>query len=110
MQKILFGYKIKKIERATEDEIMKLILGSSSKSSDLDPVTTSVLENCLDIIIFPITNIINISIETSTFPQNVKKAHVRSLLEKTSLPQNELKNQRPVYNLSFISKILEKGW
>ena len=46
MQKILFGYKIKKIERATEDEIMKLILGSSSKSSDLDPVTTSVLENC----------------------------------------------------------------
>ena len=46
--------------------------------------------------------------ETSTFPQNFKKAHVRPLLKKTSLPKNELKNYRPVSNLSFISKILEK--
>ena len=46
--------------------------------------------------------------ETSTFPQNFKEAHVRPLLKKTSLPKNELKNYRPVSNLSFISKILEK--
>ena len=45
--------------------------------------------------------------ETSTFPQNFKEAHVRQLLKKTSLPKNELKNYRPVSNLSFISKILE---
>ena len=55
-----------------------------------------------------INNIINISKETSTFPQNVNKAHVRPLLKKTSLPKNELKNYRHVSNLSFISKILEK--
>ena len=46
--------------------------------------------------------------ETSTFLQNFKEAHVRQLLKKTSLPKNELKNYRPVSNLSFISKILEK--
>ena len=46
--------------------------------------------------------------ETSTFPQNFKEAHVRPLLKKTSLPKNELKKYRPVSNLSFISKILEK--
>ena len=46
--------------------------------------------------------------ETSTFPQNFKEAHVRPLLKKTSLPKNELKNYRPhVSNLSFIAKILE---
>ena len=45
--------------------------------------------------------------ETSTFPQNFKEAHVRPLLKITSLPKNELKNYRPVSNLSFISKILE---
>ena len=45
---------------------------------------------------------------TSTFSQNFKEAHVRPLLKKTSLPKNELKNYRPVSNLSFISKILEK--
>ena len=81
---------------------------SSSKSCDLDPIPTSVLKNCLDILITPITEIINISMETSTFPQNFKEAHVRPLLKKTSLPKNELKNYRPVSNLSFISKILEK--
>ena len=62
-------------------------------------IPTSVLKNCLDILITPITDIINISMETSTFPQNFKEAHVRPLLKKTSLPENKL---------SFISKILEK--
>ena len=94
-------------ERASEDEITKLILSSSSKSCDLYPIPTSVLKNCLDILITPITDIINILMETSTFPQNFKDAHVGPLT-KTSLPKNELKNYRPVSNLSCISKILEK--
>ena len=46
--------------------------------------------------------------ETSTFHQKFKEASVRSLFKKTSLPKNELKNYRPVSNLSFISKALEK--
>ena len=100
--------KMNVFERASEDEIKKLILSSSSKSCDLDPISTSVLKNCLDILITPITDIINISMETSTFPQNFKEAHVRPLLKKTYLPKNELKNYRPVSDLSFISKILEK--
>ena len=69
-------------ERASEDEIKKLILSSSSKSCDLDPIPTSVLKNCLDILITFITNIVNISMEISTFPQNFKEAHVRPLLKK----------------------------
>ena len=93
-------------ERATEDEIKKLVLSSSSKSCDLDLIPTSLLKNCFDILIPPITDIIDISMETSTFPQNFKETHVRPLLKKTSLPKNELKNYRPASNLSF--KILEK--
>ena len=46
--------------------------------------------------------------ETSTFPQNVKEAHIRPLLKKRYLLKNELKNYRPVSNLSFISKIFPK--
>ena len=105
VQKTEIRSKMNVFERASEDEIKKLILSSSSKSCDLDPIPTSVLKNCLDI---SITDIINISMETSTFPHNFKKAHVRPLLKKTSLPKNELKNYRPVSNLSLISKILEK--
>ena len=110
VQKPEIRYKMNVFERASEDEIKKLIFGSSSKSCDLDPIPTSMLKKCRDKLKTPITDIINISLETSTFLQNFKEAHVRplALLKKTSLPKNGLKNYRPVSNLSFISKILEK--
>ena len=108
VQKPEIRFKMNVFERASEDDIKKLILSSSSKSCDLDPIPTSVLKNCLGILLTLITDIINVSMETSKFPQNFKEAHVRPLLKKTSLPKNELKNYRPVSNLSFISKILEK--
>ena len=69
-------------EHATEDEIKKLIFSSLSESCDLDPIRTSMLKNYLDILIAPITYIINFSMETSTFSQNFKEAHVRQLLKK----------------------------
>ena len=89
VQKPEIRSKMNVFERASEDEIKKLILSSSSKSCDLDPIPTSVLKNCLDVLITPITEIINISMETSTFPQNFKEAHVRPQLKKTSLPKKE---------------------
>ena len=68
---------------ATKDEIKNLILSSSSKSCDLGPIPTAVLKNFVDILGTPITDIITISMETSTFPQNFKEAHdVRPLLKK----------------------------
>ena len=108
VQKPEIRSKMNVFERASEDEIKKLLLSSSSKSCDLDPISTSMLKNYLDIIITPITDIINISMETSSFPQNFKDAHLIPLLKKISLPKNLLKKYRPVSSLSFISKFLEK--
>ena len=92
-------------ERATEDEIKKLILSSSSKSCNLDPIPTHVLKYYLDILVTAITNIINISMDTSTFPKKIKEAHVGPLLKKTYLPN--LTEKLQAY-LSVFSKILEK--
>ena len=75
----------------------KLILSSSSKSCDLDPIPSSVLKNRLEILITPTTYIINIYIETSTFPRNFKEAHVRPLLKNPSVPKNELKKITGLY-------------
>ena len=74
-------------DRATEDEIKKLILSSSSKSCDLDSIPTNVLKYCLDILVTPITDIITMSMDTSTFPKKPKKVHVRPLLKTTYLPK-----------------------
>ena len=80
VQKTEIRSKMNVFERASEDE--KLFLSSSLKSCDMDTIPTSVLKNCLDILITPITDIKNTSMEISTFPQNFKEAHVRLLLEK----------------------------
>ena len=81
---------------------------SASKSCDLDPIPTNILKALLDILIKPITTIINLSLESGTFPLSFKEAHVTPLLKKSNFPVNNLKNYRPVSNLSFISKIFEK--
>ena len=91
-------------ESVSEDEIKKLILSSSSKSCDLNSIPTSVLKNCLETLMTPITDIINISME-STFPKNVKDHYLKKhLFLKTNWKITGLFT----CNLSFISKISEK--
>ena len=44
----------------------------------------------------------------SMFPKSLKTALIRPLLKKTGLDSDILKNYRPVSNLTFISKVIEK--
>jgi hypothetical protein len=93
---------------ATSDEIRELILKSPNKSCSLDPLPTHLLKDCLDELLPAITTIINASLSSATVPDSFKKAAVTPLLKKATLDQEVLGNYRPVSNLSFISKILEK--
>ena len=54
-----------------------------------------------------IKQIVNKSLKDGYFPTVCKKAIVKPLLKKQNLDR-ELKNYRPVSNLSFISKLIEK--
>ena len=99
VQKTEIRSKINSFERATEDKIKKLMLSSSTKSCDLDHIPTNVLKYFLDILVTPITDIINISTDTSTSP---KKSQKRMYCLKSIF------SYRPVSYLSFISKTLEK--
>lgn len=104
-------FKGKPLECFTsESEVRKIIKASPPKSCELDPIPTSVLKSCVDNILATITTIINkwLSILESTVPTSLKNAVVRSLLKKQGLDKEVLKNYRPVSNLSFISKVLEK--
>ena len=57
---------------------------------------------------YPITTIINASLEQGKCPNFFKQAHVTPILKKPSLDKEVFKNYRPVSNLNFISKILER--
>jgi len=92
----------------TEDEVKILISKSPAKSCILDPVPTVMIKQCIDDIVPVITAVINSSLHTGVFTSQFKRAVLTPLLKKTGLDPNELKNFRPVSNLPFISKILEK--
>ena len=92
----------------TEDQVTKIITNSPSKSCSLDPWPTFLVLDYLDILITPITSIINASLEQGKCPNFFKQSHITPILKKSSLDKKVFKNYRPVSNLNFISKILER--
>ena len=93
---------------ATLSEIHDLIFSSSNKQCKLDSIPTSLLKNCFNELGPIITKLVNLSLAEGVFPSSFKIAHVLPLLKKPSLPADDLNNYRPISNLNFISKILEK--
>ena len=51
----------------------------------------------------------NYSLQEGSFSSCFKTAHVTPLLKKAGLDKNILKNYRPVSNLSYIPKLIEKA-
>ena len=93
---------------ATEAEIWHIIKLSPVKSCELDPLPTWLLKECKAELVPLITDIVNMSLRESMIPKSLKTAHIRPLLKKTGLDSDILKNCRPVSNLTFISKVIEK--
>jgi hypothetical protein len=100
--------KLKMLEAISEDELKKMISSTNSKSCPLDPIPTTLLKSCLHILLPTICNIVNKSFEKSTVPGSMKKALVYPLLKKASLDHENRKNFRPVSNLSYLSKLVER--
>ena len=92
----------------SEDQVAKIIKNSPSKSCSLDPWPTFLVIEFLDILITPITSVIHASLREGSCPKFFKQAHVTPLLKKSTLDREVLKNYRPVSNLNFVSKILER--
>ena len=93
----------------TQPDVSKLIMNSTNTSCMLDPIPTWLLKENLTQLLPLITDIINISLSTGRFPLGAHSAIVRPLLKKPNLDQNELSNYRPVSNLSFLGKLIEKA-
>ena len=89
-------------------ETVALIMSCPAKSSPLDPLPTSLLKEFVDVLAIPITTIINLSLSSGVFPKGMKIAFITPLLKKPSLCPDDLSNYRPVSNLSFLSKLVER--
>ena len=74
----------------------------------MDPIPTDLLKANLSSLASVIDDIVNVSIATGVLPSAFEKVLVTPMLNKTTLDGNEVKTCRPVSNLSFVSKIVEK--
>ena len=92
----------------TASEVRSIILKSTNASCDHDPFPTCLIKHYIDDLIVPSTAIINLSMQDGVVPHDFKQARVTLLIKKKTLCRNEFKNYRPISNLSFLSKILER--
>ena len=90
------------------DDIKKLINLSPSKSCELDPIPTTTLKEAIPSIAHLFATIVNESMQTGVFPQDLKEALVKPVLKKAKLELID-KNYRPVSNLEFMGKTIENA-
>ena len=90
------------------DDVSRIIRASPSKSCDLDPVPTFLIKECLDVMLPFLTRLCNVSIQSGCLPTSQKTAMVSPRLKKSSLDPAEIQNYRPISNLPFMSKVIEK--
>ena len=102
------GVQLNCFSSVTLQEIRHIILKAPSKSCELDPLPSWLLKECVDELSPIVTSIVNASLNHAIVPLSLKTALIRPLLKKSGLDKEVLKNYRPVSNLSFISKVLEK--
>ncbi len=100
--------RIIEFEPATDEEVMQILVKSPSSTCELDPIPTWLIKECANDIVPFLTCIINKSLDTGIFPSECKLAYIRPLLKKSGLEKEDLKNYRPVANLSFLGKLIER--
>lgn len=88
--------------------ISDLIVKLNSTSCRLDPTPTVLLKMCVLEVAAFITHMINCSLASAIVPAELKTAAVTPILKKPGLDHLNMDNYRPISNLTFLSKILEK--
>ena len=96
-------------EPFTETNIRHLLKRSSTAFNAVDPIPTWLVKDSLDILISPITNVVNKSLSLGIFQRSMKPALVKPLIKNHRMYCYILNNYRPVSNITFLSKVIERA-
>ena len=102
------SHKLLHFEQISCDSVLKVIKASLCKTCTLDPWPSLLTMEFMDVLIGTITKLINNSLSQGVFPSIFKNAIITPLLKKPQLSPNEFRNYRPVSNLPYISKLIER--
>ena len=90
-------------------QVADLISSSPIKSCALDPIPADIFRVCSPSLLPALTSIINLSLLDGAVPTQLKGAQLIPILKKHNLDVNELNNYRPISNLPYISKLVERA-
>ena len=103
-----FNFLPFKFENENEKDIEKIIDNiKKDVATGPDNIPSKIIKLTKTIISPYITKIINISYETKTFPDILKKAIIKPIHKKDD--KNDISNYRPISILTVISKIFERA-
>ena len=106
-KKFFNGTKLSEFEPTTTFEIEKILKESPIKTSSIDPLPKEVLSHNLQLLLPTICEIVNTSLSTGSIDGS-KLAHLTPLIKGKSLDNDCLKNYRPISNLEFSGKLIER--
>jgi hypothetical protein len=91
----------------TVEELEHIVSEMDIKTSFDDPLPASLVKSSLPILLPYIKELVNLSLSTGNI-DGLKNSIINPILKKISLDNNIKKNFRPIVNLQFLSKIIEK--
>ena len=94
-------------EPTTLEELKEIISESGIKCSPADMLPQQLFKDNINSLLPVIVQLVNISLATGNV-DGVKLADIVPLIKDASLDPNVLKNFRPVSNLTFLGKIIER--
>ena len=91
------------------EHLHTLINQAANKHCDLDPMPTHLIKSAINDLAPLFLAIINTSLHEGQVPWTLKQAIVSPRLKKASLDKENMNNYRPISNLPFLSKVLERA-
>ncbi|XP_072042751.1 uncharacterized protein [Amphiura filiformis] len=93
----------------TLEDVHNIIMKFPSKSCLLDTMPSWLVKDNLPTMLPVITQIVNASLTSGVFPSRLKHSIIKPVIKKNTMDPNSLKSYRPVANITFLSKVVEKA-
>jgi len=103
------GTVLSQFQTITALDALKLLTKSPTKHCGLDPAPTWLIKRTANVLAPVIAAVCNASLEAGILPTSQKQAVVTARLKKPSLNPDDLNSYRPISNLSFLSKLIERA-
>ena len=97
-----------KFQKVSDETLRATIKEMGNKHCGLDPIPTSFVKKLFGELLPVLSKTVNDSLLSGVFPESLKTANIRPTIKKADLDPDVLGNYRPVSNLPFLGKLIEK--